>query len=107
MISVIHLDADASVEQAAATALAAFARRPGYLRGALARSTDHESAWLLITEWATVGAYRRALSHRELKLEAAPVWAAALDLPSAFEELLTINADGVSVVAASDREPTA
>jgi hypothetical protein len=106
MISVIHLAADESMEQEGAQALAAFSRRAGYLRGALGRSTDDESAWLLVTEWTGVGAYRRALGHRELKLAAASVWTAALDLPSAFEELLSITADGAAVVGASDREPT-
>jgi hypothetical protein len=106
MISVIHLAADDDIEAAAATALAAFARRPGYRRGTLGRSTDDESAWVIVTEWRDVGSYRRAIGHADLKLHAAPLFAQALDQPSAFEALVSIVADGAADVTASDREPT-
>jgi heme-degrading monooxygenase HmoA len=44
----------------AAAALAALAERPGWVRGRLARAIDDGAAWLLLTEWESVGAYRRA-----------------------------------------------
>jgi heme oxygenase (mycobilin-producing) len=91
-------------EQARA-ALGALAARPGYLRGSLARAYDDPSRWCLLTEWESVGAYRRALSAYEVKVTATPLLARALDEPSAYEELaLAEPAGGVQVVP-SDRAP--
>jgi quinol monooxygenase YgiN len=89
-------------EQAAA-ALRLLAERPGFRRGSLGRATDDPRAWLLLTEWDSVGAYRRALGGFEVKLRATPVLAQALDQPSAFEELLVIDDAGTERRAASDR----
>ncbi len=44
---------------------------------------------MLVTEWANVGSYRRALGDYEVKLYATPLLAQAIDVPSAFEPLLT------------------
>ena len=64
------------------------AARPGYLRGTPGdRPTT--GAWVLVTEWANVGSYRRALGDYDVKLHATPLLAQALDQPSAFEPLLT------------------
>jgi hypothetical protein len=95
-----------SGEQAAA-ALRVLAGRPGFRRGSLGRATDDSTAWLLLTEWDSVGAYRRALGGFEVKLQATPVLAQALDQPSAFEELLVIDDSGAEHRAASDRAPDA
>ena len=54
---------------------------------------------LLITEWESVGAYRRGLGGYEVKLAATPLLAQALDQPSAFEALLRIDADGGETAA--------
>ena len=104
MISVAHLasTADDVVERAGA-ALAALAVRPGYLRGTLARSADNKSQWMLVTEWASVGAYRRALGDYQVKLHATPLLAEALDLPSAFEPLLDVAPGGAATTRVSDR----
>ncbi|MGH8962731.1 MAG: antibiotic biosynthesis monooxygenase family protein [Jatrophihabitantaceae bacterium] len=108
MISVTHFagGSDDFADRAQA-ALDALAVRPGYLRGSLGRSTDDPEHWLLITEWANVGSYRRALGGLEVKLHATPLLAEALDLPASFEPLLEIAPGGARVVRASDREPTA
>ncbi|HEX2904064.1 MAG TPA: antibiotic biosynthesis monooxygenase [Jatrophihabitans sp.] len=90
-------------QQQAEAALRVLAVRPGYLRGAVARATDDPQAWLLLTEWESVGAYRRALGGYEVKLTATPLMAAALDQPSAFEELLVLEADGAERRSESDR----
>jgi quinol monooxygenase YgiN len=82
----------------AQAALAAFAARPGYLRGRLGRSTDDPTAWLLTTEWDSVGAYRRSLSAYDVKVDAAPLLGRARIEPSAYEVLVS---DDGSV--ASDR----
>lgn len=90
---------EATFRAQAAAALAALAQRPGHVNGRLARATDDASAWLLVTEWESVGAYRRALSGYDVKLHATPLLARAIAEPSAYEVL----ADG----AESDRAPDA
>lgn len=84
-------------------ALAALAARPGYLRGQLTRSLDEPAHWCLVTEWESVGAYRRALGAFEVKVAANPLLAESLDEPSAYEALATAGPGGEVVVASSDR----
>jgi hypothetical protein len=108
MIAAVHLRAAAGESTAefqarAGEALRALAARPGFRRGSVARAVDDESDWLLLTEWESVGAYRRALGNYQVKLLATPVFAGAEDRPSAFEPLLAIGPDGVAEVRASDR----
>ncbi|MEV6306420.1 antibiotic biosynthesis monooxygenase family protein [Actinoplanes sp. NPDC051861] len=84
-------------------ALAALAQCPGYRSGRLARALEDPSAWTLVTEWESVGAYRRALGNFDVKVHATPLLAVSLDEPSAFETLASA-APGEQVVAtASDR----
>ena len=75
----------------AQAALAAFAARPGYVRGRIGRAADDPTAWVLTTEWEGVGAYRRSLSSYDVKVDAAPLLSLGRDEPSAFEVL---HADG-------------
>jgi hypothetical protein len=84
-------------------ALAALAARPGYLRGQLTRSLDEPTHWCLVTEWESVGAYRRALGAFEVKVEATPLLAESIDEPSAYEALATAQPGGEVTVASSDR----
>lgn len=90
-------------QQQAAAAMTAFAARPGFLGGKLARAADDPGAWAFVTEWRSVGAYRRALGGYEVKLAATPLMAHALDQPSAFEVLLSVSPDGAHVARESDR----
>ena len=78
----------------AAAALAAFAARPGYLRGRIGRAADDPTAWVLTTEWDGVGSYRRSLSSYDVKVDAAPLLSLGRDEPNAFEVL--VSDDGVS-----------
>ncbi len=71
----------------AQAALAAFAARPGYVRGRIGRAADDPSQWVLTTEWEGVGAYRRSLSSYDVKVDAAPLLSLGRDEPSAFEVL--------------------
>jgi heme oxygenase (mycobilin-producing) len=87
----------------AVAALGALAARPGYLRGAVTRAYDDPAHWCLVTEWESVGAYRRALGAYEVKVTATPLLAESLDEPSAFEELATAAPGGEVRQAASDR----
>ena len=63
---------DTAFRARAATALAALGARPGYLRGQLGRAYDDPTRWTLVTEWVSVGAYRRALSAYEEALAREP-----------------------------------
>jgi hypothetical protein len=87
---------------AGAEALAALAACPGYVRGQLGRAVDDATAWCLITEWESVGAYRRALGAYDVKVRATGLLGRALPDPSAFESLVTAAPGGVVSVKGSD-----
>jgi quinol monooxygenase YgiN len=87
----------------ARSALAALAARPGYRSGQLGRALDDPEHWCLVTEWESVGAYRRALSAYEVKIHATPLLARSRDEPSAYEVLVATDSAGQVVVASSDR----
>jgi heme oxygenase (mycobilin-producing) len=90
------------VERARA-ALAALAACPGYVGGRLARAYDEPAHWSIVTEWASVGAYRRALSTYDVRVHATPLLAQSLDEPSAYEVLADVAPGGAVTVATSDR----
>jgi hypothetical protein len=73
-------------------ALRAFADRPGFLRGHVGRAADDPSLWAIVTEWDSVGSFRRSLSAFDVKVYAAPLLAEAVEEPSAFEVL--VSAEG-------------
>jgi quinol monooxygenase YgiN len=83
-------------------ALAVLAARPGYLRGRLARSMDDPAHWCLVTEWESVGAYRRALGAYEVKVEATPLLAESQPEPSGYEVLASAEPSGPVEVTPSD-----
>ena len=95
-------DAAAFLVQAQA-ALAAFAARPGYLRGRVGRAADDPTVWVVSTEWEGVGAYRRSLSSYDVKVDAAPLLARGRDEPSAFEVLHADDATGPATTSRSGR----
>ncbi len=68
-------------------ALAAFAARPGHVRGRLGRSSDDPAEWVLTTEWDGVGSYRRSLSNFDVRVATGPLLAHGRDEPGAFEVL--------------------
>ncbi len=105
MISLLQFDVsdEAEFTEGLQTAMRVLAARPGYLRGTAGRSTDDPGRWILLTEWANVGSYRRALGAYDVKLYATPLLAQAIDQPSAFEALLTADPDGEPVGGVSDR----
>ena len=84
-------------------ALAALAERPGYRSGRLTRALDDPSYWTLVTEWESVGAYRRALGGFDVKVHATPLLSESLDEPSAFETLASAEPGAAVVVTQSDR----
>lgn len=72
-------------------ALDALAARPGFVRGRAGRALDEPGTWVLTTEWADVGAYRRALGAYDVKVATAALFALARPEPSAFEVLLSAD----------------
>ncbi len=94
---------EAEFTAGAHAALRALGACPGYQRGRLGRAPDDPELWCLVTEWQSVGAYRRALSAYDVKLYATPLLARAIEEPSAFEPLAALDAGGDLTIAASDR----
>lgn len=68
-------------------ALDVLAQCPGHRDGRAGRNVDDPSLWVMVTRWADVGSYRRALSSYDVKVGAVPLLSRALDEPSAFEDL--------------------
>lgn len=59
----------------------------GFVRGHIGRAADDPELWILATEWAGAGSYRRALSSYDVKVNAVPVLSHAIDEPGAYEVL--------------------
>ena len=76
----------------AAAALGALSERPGWLGGRLGRAVDDARGWLILTEWESVGAYRRALGGFDVKMHATPLLARAVAEPSAYETFDDLSA---------------
>jgi quinol monooxygenase YgiN len=68
-----------------AVAIDALAGRAGFVSAESGRNLDDPALWVLVTRWADVGSYRRALSSVEVKMAAVPLLSRALDEPSAYE----------------------
>ena len=64
--------------------LAPIAERDGYLYGDFGENLDEPELWSLVTHWANVGSYRRALSSTQIKMEVVPLLALAIDEPGAY-----------------------
>lgn len=64
----------------------ALAACEGYLSGRIGRNTDEPSLVALVTEWRNIGSYRRALSNYQVKLNAVPILARAIDEPGGYVE---------------------
>ena len=97
------LDGDPSFADRATVALHALAACQGYRSGRLARSIDEPARWVLVTEWASVGAYRRALGSYDVRVNAARLLGQSEDEPSAYEILTEISAEGTVRNVGSDR----
>ena len=107
VVNRFHLGTDEAADfiDRASQALAALAARPGYVRGELGRAYDDPAHWTLVTEWESVGAYRRALGGFDVKVQATPLLALSLDEPSAYEILGRTDATGAVTITSSDRTP--
>lgn len=88
--------------QQARLALEALRVRPGFQSGSLARATDDAELFVVVTSWADIGSYRRALSAMDVRLAAVPLLSTTLDEASAFEPLLEAGPETM-VTRGSDR----
>ena len=70
-------------------ALEAFSACAGFVSGEFGQNLDDLSLWSLVTHWENVGSYRRALSNLNVKMNAIPLLAQAIDEPGAFERPYT------------------
>lgn len=84
-------------------ALEVLAARAGYRSGQLCRAYDEPRVWCLVSEWESVGAYRRALGAYEVKMTATRLLGRALPEASAFETLATAGPGGPVTSIDSDR----
>jgi quinol monooxygenase YgiN len=70
-------------------AIDAMATRPGHVRTQLARALDDPTMWVLVSEWINVGSYRRALGNVDVRMASGVLMGAAVNEPSAYEEIET------------------
>ncbi len=87
--------AEAQFDEDARQALNALSRCSGFLRGRCGASVDEPQWRVLVTEWESVGAYRRALSAFDVKMYATPLLARAIPETSAFEVTLSAEEDAI------------
>ena len=80
-------------------ALAVLAESDGFVRGSISQATDDSELLVVSTTWIGVGAYRRALSRFEVKMQVIPLLSTAIDEPSAFEALVAIDGAGEQLFA--------
>ena len=73
-------------EEQLSTALQAFSACNGYVSGEFGQNLDEPTLWSLVTHWENVGSYRRALSNNDVKMNAIPILAQAIDEPGAYEK---------------------
>jgi heme-degrading monooxygenase HmoA len=67
-------------------ALHVFSERDGFISGDFGKNLDENDLWTLVTHWANVGSYRRALSSTQVKMEVVPLLATAIDEPGAYSK---------------------
>ena len=80
---------DAEFEAQLSVALDAFSACAGFVSGEFGLNLDDPSLWSLVTHWENVGSYRRALSNLNVKMNAIPLLARAIDEPGAYERSYT------------------
>jgi hypothetical protein len=71
-----------------------FATFPGFVDARIGRAIDDGDLIVLQLAWDTVGAYRRALSSYDVKVQVVPIISLAVDEPTAYEILHVRDASG-------------
>jgi hypothetical protein len=67
---------------------------PGCAGVDVGRASDDGTLWCLTARWDTVGHYRRALGDYDVKTQVVPFLSRAIDEPTAYEVLFTVDAEG-------------
>ena len=109
MLTVVRLDRPADVADLvdrAGAALRAFAACRGFVRGWFGPATDDPALCVFAMEWETVGAYRRALSTYDVKMNAVPLLYLARDEPTAYETVLSATPTAFGTPRAISRRTT-
>lgn len=78
----------------ARVAVESLSKRPGFVRANIGRATDDAQLWVIASQWADVGSYRRALNAFDVRMNAVPLLATAIDEPTAFELIQGLELDG-------------
>jgi len=90
-------DGEAAFVERAHRALALLTRAQGCLGGGLGRAVDRPDRWVLTARFASVVAYRRALSPFDVREHVVPLLAEALaDEPATYETLADAEAGAVT-----------
>ena len=93
MLAVNRLQANGDDQQQLTAELSVlvdvFATLHGFLRARAGRCIDEPDVWILLTEWESVGTYRRALSSYAVKTSGHPVFVRIVDEPGAYEVRLS------------------
>lgn len=79
----------------ARAAIGVLADSTGFIEASVGQATDEADLRVIATRWSGIGAYRKALSRYEVKLEVVPFLSHAIDEPSAFEVVHHRDASGV------------
>lgn len=66
-------------------AIGAMAARPGHVSTRLARALDDPDMWVLVSEWANVGSYRRALSSYDVRMASGVLMGTVVNEPTAYD----------------------
>lgn len=82
-------DADEQVTDELSVLIDVLAGMPGFRAARAGRCIDEPDVWLLLSEWESVGTYRRALSSHAVKASGYPVFVRIVDEPGAYEVLLS------------------
>ena len=95
MLAVNRLRADGDAEEQITGELAVlidvFMTLSGFLWARAGRCLDEPDVWILLTEWESVGTYRRALSSHAVKTTGYPVFVRIVDEPGAYDVLLAVG----------------
>jgi hypothetical protein len=107
VLAVLRFDAsddDREFLEQAREALTLLAARPGFQSGLVGQAYDEPGLWCLVTEWESVGAYRRALGSYEVRARATPLLTRARPEPSAYEPLAVAGDGGPTTVRSRESD---
>ncbi len=80
----------------AKAAIAPLVTQPACLGGEISASVDDANLVAIVTRWATVGDYRRAMSSFDVKMHTVPLLSASIDEPTTFEVMHRNGPDGAA-----------